>query len=317
LGRAAFEQLAEMTPISLQRRSSDEESAPFAESSNPRQRMVSRHIDSLSRAAYPVQRAGYLKAIAENVSQIPEIEPQEGAVIADYLFLPKGDEEREAIAGLIPRVGRWKMVRLAAADLIVDTPLKQELAEDVVARLLGEERGEPGGAGWRERARNKLMRSVLTGGVAASSIHPFETARETMLTMYQMQARAEGVSAASYSDAVSPTAILPPLIEQLASRLSAKAKDQDDRELLARISHELTAAEYLGDNDLRRLALLERLWLRLVAMDVALARSDRAADAQAIVDQLSESDRSAPDVFHQLRDGQAALVRLWLLRASS
>jgi hypothetical protein len=317
MGQAQFEQLAEMPVISLEGRSSDEESTASAESSSPRQRMVSRHIDSLSRATYPVQRAGFLKAIAENVSQISEIEPQEGAVIANYLFLPKGDEEREAIAGLIPRVGRWKVVRLAAADLIVDTPLRQALAEEVVARLLGEEPGEPGGVDWRTRARHKLMRSVLTGGVAASSIHPFETARESMLTTYQVQARAEGVSAASYSGAASPTAVLPPLIEQLASRLSSKTKDQSDREFLARIPHELTAAEYLGDNDLRRLALLERLWLRLLAMDIAQARSDRAEDAQTIVEQLSESDRRSEDVFHQLRDGQSALVRMWLLRAPS
>jgi hypothetical protein len=314
LGRAAYEQLQEMDPISLERRSSDDSTSSAAESPGPRARMVSRHIDSLSRASHPVQRIGYLKAIAENTLEIREIEPKEGEIIAKYLLAPKGEEEREAIAGLIPRVGKWKMVRLAAADLIVDTPLRQDLVEDVAARLVGEEPGEPSDD-WRQRTRRKLMRSVVSGGYAVSGTNPMDAARETMLTLYQTQARAEGVAPSAYSGAASPTAVLPPMIEQLASRLAPKARSADDREFLTRIPHELTAAEYLGDNDLRRLALLERIWLRLAAIEVSLSRPDRAAEAQALVDQLSESDRTAPDVYQQLRNGQAALLRLALLRA--
>jgi hypothetical protein len=315
LGRASFEQIKEMAAIDLEQRSGDSSSSSLPESSTARSRMVSRHIDSLSRATHPVQRIGYLKAIAESSSQIQEIEPQEGEVIAKYLLSPMGDEEREALAGIVPRVGRWKMVRLAAADLIAATPVREDLVQEVVARMLGEEPEEAGQVNWRERARLKLMRSVLTGGIVGSSFgHPFDTAQQVILSMYQMQARAEGVSASSSSGAASPTEVLPAMIEQLASRLAAKTRSNEDREFLERIPHELAVAEYLGENDLRRLALLERIWLRLVAMDVVHARSDRAEDVQKIVEQLSQSDQGAKDVFHQLRDGQAALVRLWLLR---
>jgi hypothetical protein len=315
MGRAAFDELKDVEPFFLERRSTDSSSSASTADSSPRARALSRQIDSLSRASHPVQRIGYLKAIAENSLEIHEIEPQEGKVIAEYLLAAKGDEEREAIAGLIPRVGKWKLVRLAAADLIVDTPVRQELVEEVVARLLGQEPEAPGGADWRERARRKLMQSVLSGGVASSSVHPFDEVRERMLAMYQTQAQTAGVASSSYSGAASPTAILPPLIEKFASRLAAEAVPEDDRNFLTRIPHELAAAEYLADNDLRRLALLERIWLRLVAIDALRTRSDRAAEVHAIMDKFNESDRGSPDVFHQLRDGQVALVQLWLLRA--
>ena len=67
------------------------------------------------------------------------------------------------------------------------------------------------------------MRSVLTGGVAASNVHPFDAAREAMITTYDLQARVQGVSPSSYSGAASPTAILPPMIEKLATTLIGSA----------------------------------------------------------------------------------------------
>jgi hypothetical protein len=158
-----------------------------------------------------------------------------------------------------------------------------------------------------------LMRSVLQGGEASESSHPYDEAQDRMVAMYQVQARV--LDAPSDAVAASPTAILPAMIEQLGSRLSGKAKNAADQAFLARLPHELTVAEFLGNDDLRRLALLERIWLRLLAIETAQLRSDQADKAQEILDRLDEADRRAADVLIQLRDGQAALVKMWLLRA--
>jgi hypothetical protein len=93
------------------------------------------------------------------------------------------------------------------------------------------------------------------------------------------------------------------------------ASTEEDRRFVSNIPHVLAAAEYLADNDLRRLALLERVWLRMVVLEIGRRRSDRAADAKTLVDQLGKDDGEAPDVLHQLRASETALAHAWLLLA--
>ncbi|MBW3595800.1 MAG: hypothetical protein KY475_00835 [Planctomycetes bacterium] len=316
LGRAAFDELAEAESISLEKISAEASSPPRASSdavTEARERVVSRYVESLGRSSHPVPRTGFLRGIAENAPHLNELEPEQGEVIAEYLLAPKSNEEREAIAGFIPQVAKWKAVRLAMADLVADTPVRQDLVQDVVGLALG---GAPEIAAednWRKQLRRALMRSALERGFAAPSSHPHDAAQEEILASYQSQAQTLGVPAAAYSSATSPAAVLEAMIQHTAARLSG-AGDEDDRRFLTSIPHRLQVAEYLGDNDLRRLALLERVWLRLLAIDVAESHTDRAADAGAIIQSIHEADSAAPNVLVQARSGQAALVRMWRLR---
>jgi hypothetical protein len=316
LGRSAFEELSETDPLSLEKAS--DESAARRRSSDvvneAQARVVGRHIESLSRATHPVPRVSALRWIADNAVRVPEISPDEGKVIAEYLLAPKSAEEREAIAGFIPQVGRWRTVRLATADLISDARVRQDLVQEVVGLLLGHSVEADSEGEWRQQLRLALMRSALDHSTAAPSSHPHDAAQDEVRDAYLAQARVLGVPSAAYSGAAAPAAVLRPMIEHTAARLSGAARDEEHRRFLAEISHRLEAVDYLGDNDLRRLALLERDWLRLLAIDVAQNRPDRAAEAEALADSLHESDRAAANVLVQLRNGQAAIVRMWRLR---
>jgi hypothetical protein len=315
LSRSGFDRLAETEPLSLQTAAS----APSAPASrdvpnNPRARPSRGYIDQISRAA-PEERAKLFRAVSGNAAHIQEIQPKDGETLAKYLLWPKSDEEREYIASAIPNVGRWKLLRLAMADLMADTPLREDVACEVVGLVLGQEVEASGDEDWRRRLREMLMRSVLQGGEGSENSHPYDAAQDMIVAMYEAQANALDVPVTWDADVASPTAILPAMIEQLGSRLAGRAKSESDQAFLARLPHELTVAEYLGDDDLRRSALLERIWLRVLAIETAQVRSDRAAQAQAIADKLDESDRAAGDALLQLRNGQAALVQMWLLRA--
>lgn len=314
LGRGAFEQLAAAEPLALEKPAAEPSArAPAAaESASPRARMVARYVESLGRASHPVQRIGFLRGVTELAEQTPEVSPEEGDVLARYLLAPKPEEEREAIAAFIPQVGRWKTVRLAMADVISQTPVRQDLVLDVVTRVLGRAPEINPAGNWRQELRLVLMRSVAERSVAPLSSHPFDVAQETMLAHYQAQAKLRGAPA-SASEATSPTAVLRPLIEHAAAALRSRAAGED-QEFLANLPHEMEVAEYLGDNDLRLLVLLERIWLRLLALEISQARADRAADADAIVHTLYADDRAAEHILIQARNGQAALVRLWRLR---
>jgi len=64
----------------------------------------------------------------------------------------------------------------------------------------------------------------------------------------------------------------------------------------------------------KKLALLDRAWLRLLAVEFARQQPTRKAEADALVEQLAGRDREAKHVLIQLRDGHETILRMWLLR---
>jgi hypothetical protein len=111
-----------------------------------------------------------------------------------------------------------------------------------------------------------------------------------------------------------PLATLRVLVDELASRFSAGKLSDRERADLTRIPHELTALDFVsGGNDVQRLAALERIWLRLLALEAARRHETRAGEARELVANLQQRDRQAKHVLSQLRDGQATELQMWLL----
>jgi hypothetical protein len=94
----------------------------------------------------------------------------------------------------------------------------------------------------------------------------------------------------------------------LEAKLAPEAKQQVEQ-----IDVDSRTIDYLATNDLQRLTLLDRMWLRLLAVEFARQHPARKPEADAVVQQLAHRDRDAKNVLIQLRDGQESILRLWLL----
>jgi hypothetical protein len=68
-----------------------------------------------------------------------------------------------------------------------------------------------------------------------------------------------------------------------------------------------------GNNAAQQMVSLERIWLRLLALEAARRNESRAAETREIVANLQQKDQQAKQVLRQLRDGQAAQLQMWLL----
>jgi hypothetical protein len=95
-------------------------------------------------------------------------------------------------------------------------------------------------------------------------------------------------------------------------QLRATSLPPDLKKQVQQIDADSRAIDYLAVNDLQKLVLLDRVWLRLLAVECARKHPTRKADADALVEQLATRDRNATHVLIQLRDGQEATLRLWL-----
>ncbi|MGE3777097.1 MAG: hypothetical protein AB7F89_07940, partial [Pirellulaceae bacterium] len=143
-----------------------------------------------------------------------------------------------------------------------------------------------------------------------------ERARQALQELYLQQARTMNIplSDADRSQS-SPVPLLVALVRETAARLSGSFPNDPEAAELGRLTYDITAAEYVAANDLQLAALIERIWLRTLALEAARRDEARAAAARGIVAELTELDRHSRHVLIQLRDGEAALLRMWLLIA--
>ena len=320
-GQATFDTLAEQDPLSFlkvpekARDRRDEETGLEPTTFrylNDRLRML------INPRTSSVSRSGFVESFANMVDRVKDLTPEQAESLATYLIRAKRVEEHRVVIKYIAKLRQWRNVRLAVADKLGEVSLSRALLQELAAGLLGRayELGE-GDAG-REALRIELLRSVLddTAGDEAKSQRKFEVfdlAMKAIHDFYVAQAAALQV-AEPVTETESPTDVLSAIIQHVAKELQGRKLKADDRKLVDTIEVEVRAIDYVSADDLQRLVLLEEVWLRLLAIGVKQQRPDLAG---AVDEQLAERAalaRKATHVLDQLRSGQMAILRMWVLR---
>jgi len=106
------------------------------------------------------------------------------------------------------------------------------------------------------------------------------------------------------------------MIPYMATQLECAKLSETDRELVDCVPFELRAVDFVTENDLQYTAMLEQIWVRLLAIHVAQQRPDRANAARGIAATLGDvGDAVTSDnqVLDQLLELQARLLKLWML----
>ena len=155
--------------------------------------------------------------------------------------------------------------------------MSDELLAQLVSRALGREI-LPANAAWRSAARSQLLRAVLdelrnepAAGAATEESPVASRAAEALHELYRERARQLRVSPDAYKSTASPAEALQLLVSQHEAQLASGKVD------LSWLPHELRVIEYLTDNDLQRSVALQRVWLKLLALEMRREGSDQAA----------------------------------------
>jgi hypothetical protein len=259
-----------------------------------------------------------LENLAEATTSLADIPPPQAESLAHYLLTARRDADQERILSVAGELGRWMHLRLALADGLERTTLKREQLQALLSAVLGEPVTLGQGEAGREALRATVLASVLeelsdsTDATKATS--PYDVLRTELAKLYAQQAQLLGVSGAELPALERPSQWLRPLLEQYSKRIVV-ADPPAKKQWLELLSPRLVATEYLATDDLQRTVLFEREWATLLALDVSLRRPDQKERAEQILQELRSQDRASRHIVHQLRHGQAALLRLWLLHS--
>ncbi len=261
-------------------------------------------------------RIGYLRLIAETGKRIDQLSPSYCYQLGEYLASPKQRLEHQEMMDLVPEFRRWKHLRLALADEVVDSSAKDPQLNEVVTTIAQQSFPQTDVNDWKRAVRRSLLKSVIaqTSSGGASEIRDLsviDRAAKVLRNIYAERARVMGAPSDQADAAESPPQALNLVIDRIAARLSGKRQTPKVKSLLAALPHERAAVDYAADNELSRVAMLQRLALRMITLEALQQRSERSDAIERNLDELAGFDSSAKSVLDQILEAERRTVKLW------
>ena len=282
-------------------------------------RYIARALEVLS-APRLAQRQSALSQLVD-LTRNADLTGGQATRLARYLTgKGKGQVEFDYMLAALPSFRHLPYLKLALADHIAAQQEVLPKLSQVVAKLLDLEEQSGGSVEtWKRDLQQQLLRHALSGnGVetrdSGTGIH--DSVQESLTESYATQARLRGLAEAQYVGATSPSEVLAALVRHAAGILEPGVTGAN-RRFARQINKQIDAAEYLSPNDFALTVRLQRLWLRLLCIDVVRRHATLQAQADAIVEQLHQEDEKTPELVAQLRSGETALLRTWLLLAEN
>lgn len=275
----------------------------------------------LSRANDPRRRVMAYDNLAAIVAGSDDLDYYHAERLVDYLLTKKLADEHEAVVRRVSDFRASAMLRLALSDHLDETvmPLSelQRLAGEIVGRavILNDK------LTWKEDLRRILLSDAVP--LLQAEANPagedvsgdvLEQAAAGLLDYYRIQAEIAGVPYEQRMALRTPSEALEALIrletDQLTSaRLSPELQTQlDDVTLRARV------VSLVARNDLAKTVALQRIWLELSAIAAVQAQPNSRLATDQLIAHLRQVDQGSHNIFQQLRNGEAALVRMQLIR---
>jgi hypothetical protein len=282
--------------------------------SKAQQRDVARAVEVLAKTnmGARAERESPLRGLVGIAGETTDITLDQAETIAAYLLSEKSLEEHAAAVSAAAQLRRWKGLRLAVADGLAKGALPLDRQRELVGAISS--RDLVGSS--QDDMRRVLLASVLVEleNVANASsgggdlVELLEQAEQLMLGAYRQRA-------ALLNAAATGPAAIREASKALEQCLGALTKGKAETASAERLLHEQKVARYLASSNLHYVVGLERLLVDLSASRVATARPQQAAAAKQIAVENQAQFASSGNVLVQLRNQEAALLKVWLLHA--
>ena len=128
-----------------------------------------------------------------------------------------------------------------------------------------------------------------------------------------VQARLLHVPAETYASAPSVSAVLRDMITHVGGQLETARLNDQQRQQRDAWPSQLVAADFVADNDLQYTVMLQRIWLQVLGLHAAQCVPAQATAADTVVAETLSSHAVRGQIFDQLFDLEAGLLRLWML----
>jgi len=263
------------------------------------------------------------RTVGNDVGRFDEIEPKQGAVIADYLLGGKEDSEFTRTLSVLSNVSQWNYVLLAVADAVPESQLADSQTLRIAFELMKIPQDISPSEEWQIELQRRLIEFAMErlenrdSMVGVSDLTNFGWLQEQLATAYLE--RVQILDGDQSGNATPPgftggtSEAVETAIAAVARQLRGSAIKEETRVLVDNIEKQTATAHYVGQNSLDRTVRMQRIMIELVAAKVGIDRRELSVEISMILNKLSDDDESSINLTQQLKTGERALLDLWLL----
>lgn len=316
-GRRLFQSLSSDVPEQIRPTNSNAKRA----ASQDRLDRIREAFRQLSRARDARTRIIAYDNLAVIASGSDDMDYYHAERLVNYLLSKKLADEHEMVMRRVSDFRSSSSLRLALSDHLEETvmPLSelQRLATEIVGRqvLLNDK------LTWKEDLRRVLLSDSLPllqtdTNVAGEDVsgESLEQAAAGILDYYLIQAEIAGVPYEQRMTLRTPSEALTAIIRLQADQLAAAKLSPELQVQLEDVTLRSRVVPLIAHNDLAKTVALQRIWLELSAIAAVRAQPNSRLAAEELIARLREVDGGSNNIFQQLRNGEAALVRMQLIR---
>jgi hypothetical protein len=239
-----------------------------------------------------------------------DLAARDAQAIAKYLLAKKTKTELDDVLAKVAAAGKSRALLLALADK-VDQPDAEQKASEAIAGALA---GQPLQAGkddtWSLRCRKLLLLQALN--LADKQKNSATQAADSIRAQYVEQGLLLGMRDADFKKRSLPAQAIESVIKHLAGKAAKQNPAPEQKEYLDQVPRHLLAAEFVAQDDLELTVMLQRVWLKVLAIHLEQRSPQRAKEIRELQQEVGDGDRTA-NVLEQLRGGEERILRLWVL----
>ncbi|GEM_PF-429222 len=241
-----------------------------------------------------------------------DLAPRHAQKIAKYLLVTiQQKSELDDVRAKLEAFAKCRHLLLALADYAGKDDVSQKTTEAIVGGVLGEPLRFARDEDWRSACRKMLLQRALdlTGSVMTGA----DQAAEILRDLYKEQGLALGIDDPDFLALTRPTQVLERVIKHVAAKAAQQNPAAEDKEYLEQIGRHLQVAQFIADNDLEHMVLLQRTWIKVLTLYVQAQAPAQAKGMVQIQQDLVGHDRRSQGVLDQLRAGEEKVLRIWKL----
>jgi hypothetical protein len=256
-----------------------------------------------------IRTSGFINIAAK----VPnDMSPRVAQKISRYLLGVAKKEELDDIGDKLNAFAQCRGFLLALSDQVGREEVVPKSAEFVVGGVLGESLKFANNEDWRASCRKMLLERVLD--MTETKRGGADEAADLLRDLYKEQGIAFGMNPETELGALTrPTQVLAALLKRVAGKAAEAEASAEDKEFLGQIDRRIQVAQFVAENDLEQMVLLQRLWTRVLAIRLGQLVPDQAEAFRKLQHDLDEGDRRAPGSLEQLRAGEEKVLRMWAL----
>jgi hypothetical protein len=246
---------------------------------------------------------------------LDHLTPQQAKNIAQYLLTAiEQTSELEDVTAKLDAFAKCRPLLLALADAAGDPEAAQKTAETIVGGVLGQPLRFAGDDDWRLACRKLLLHRALE--LTESGLNSGDRAADVLRDLYKEQGLAFGLDDPDFLKLTRATQVLAGVVKHVAAKAVKEAGKNlapDDKDYLGRIDRHLQAAQFVADNDLEHMVLLQRIWIKVLPIYLGEQAPAQAQGMRQVQEDLVVQDRRLPGLLDQLRAGEENVLRIWAL----